>query len=171
MIATTRLVLRNFEPDDVLSVHAYGADPLVTRFMSWGPNKLEDTVRFVETVVAESKEQPRQNFNLAVTLRESGELIGACGLDAAVPKAHFILGYCLAAPYWGVGYGTEAVRAMVDFGFGELGAHRILAHVFTGNLRSQALLKKLAFANVATLANHVHIRNEWHNEYEFARDA
>jgi RimJ/RimL family protein N-acetyltransferase len=173
MLQTTRLLLRNFTRDDLEAVHAYGSDPLVTRFMAWGPNRPEDTVRFIDAAVAESTERPRRNFNLAVALRGTGGLIGGCGLDldVAAEGRRFVLGYCLAAPYWGMGYGTEAVRALVAFGFGELGATRIVAHVFIGNARSGALLRRLGFTNVATCEKRVHVRGEWHDEHEFVRDA
>ena len=140
--------------------------------MAWGPNQPEDTARFIDTVVAESTERPRKNFNLAVTLRDSGTLIGGCGVDLEPSKGRqFVLGYCLAAAYWGVGYGTEAVARLVAFGFGELRATRIVAYVFRDNLASQALLRRLGFANIGLRPKRVHVRGEWHDEYEFARDA
>jgi RimJ/RimL family protein N-acetyltransferase len=140
--------------------------------MAWGPNAPEDTVRFLDDVVSESTERPRKNFNLAVTLRGSGSLIGACGLDMAPSEGRqFVLGYCLASPYWGIGYGTEAVRALVAFGFDDLRATRIVAYVFTANLTSQALLRRLDFTNIGTRSKHAYARGEWHDEYEFVRDA
>ena len=172
MLETPRLLLRDFKRDDFGAVHAYGSDPLVTRYMAWGPNHPQDTARFIETVVAESDERPRKNFNLAVTLRDSGALIGGCGLDLEPSKEReFVLGYCLAAPYWGTGFGGEAVAALVAFGFNDLRATRIAAYVFRDNVASQALLRRLGFANVALHPKHVHVRGEWHDEYELVRHA
>jgi len=44
---TERLTLREFTIGDVPAVQRYAADPLVTRYMIWGPNKLEETEQFV----------------------------------------------------------------------------------------------------------------------------
>lgn len=172
MLETDRLLLRDFCDGDFAAVHAYGSDPAVTRFMAWGPNASEDTARFIDICIVEAAEQPRKNFNLAITLRTSGTLIGGCGLDLAAPdQREFVLGYCLASKYWGMGYGAEAVRALVAFGFGALHATRIVAYVFTANAPSQALLRRLGFTNVATRARHVYVRGDWHDEHEFARSA
>ena len=46
-MASHRLVLREFVVTDEDAVHAFAADPLVTRFTDWGPNSVEDTRAFL----------------------------------------------------------------------------------------------------------------------------
>ena len=72
-----RLLLREFQPSDLVDVHVYAGDPFVTRYMTWAPNTLEETRAFLEQVMRLAREEPRMTYELAVTLRDTGELIGA----------------------------------------------------------------------------------------------
>ena len=53
-IETDRLILREYEVGDFDLTHDFNSDPDVVRFLEWGPNRPEDTRRFVEWVVADS---------------------------------------------------------------------------------------------------------------------
>jgi RimJ/RimL family protein N-acetyltransferase len=65
------------------------------------------------------------------------------------------LGYWLAAATWGHGIATEAVRALVDFGFRELALARIFAHVLDGNAASMRVLEKLGLEREGLLRQHL----------------
>jgi len=80
---------------------------------------------------------------LAITLRADGRQIGGIGLRIDEQHQHAELGYWLGLPYWGLGYATEAARAMLRYGFRELGLHRIFASHFKHNPASGNILKKL----------------------------
>jgi RimJ/RimL family protein N-acetyltransferase len=68
-----------------------------------------------------------------------GEVIGACGLEAAK------LGYWIGVPFWGCGYATEAARCLIDHAFDDLG-HRVLtASVRISNPASRRVLEKCGF--------------------------
>ena len=89
--------------------------------------------------------QERHGFSLwAVTDRESGAVMGDCGLILLAHRGPEIeLGYRLAKPYWGRGYATEAASAWVAHGFGELGLDRIVAVTHPENVASQHVLEKV----------------------------
>lgn len=53
------------------------------------------------------------------------------------------VGYRLKRKWWGQGVATELSRAMLDYGFGELGVSEIFAITLLGNVGSQAVMKKL----------------------------
>ena len=53
------------------------------------------------------------------------------------------LGYWIGVPWWNRGYATEAGRALLDFGFGTLGLHRIMAHHMMRNPASGRVMQKL----------------------------
>jgi hypothetical protein len=55
-----RLVLREFAAFDEEAVHAYAGDRLVTRFMDWGPNRVEDTRTFLSEAIAKAADPVRQ---------------------------------------------------------------------------------------------------------------
>jgi ribosomal-protein-alanine N-acetyltransferase len=91
-----------------------------------------------------SDEPSRIKFQLAVTLQSSHRLIGNCGIRLEAPDAHEGgIGYELDPDHWGQGYATEAARAIVRFGFTELGLHRIWSWCIADNLGSARVLEKV----------------------------
>jgi RimJ/RimL family protein N-acetyltransferase len=82
---------------------------------------------------------------LRFAVRPDGDaLIGVVGLhqiDRDGLRAE--LGYWIGVPWWGKGYATEAARAVVRYGFDELGLHKIHAHYLTRNLASGRVLERL----------------------------
>jgi ribosomal-protein-alanine N-acetyltransferase len=83
-------------------------------------------------------------IHFAVTLREQGELIGSIGLHLKGPILPGIadLGYWIAPTHWNKGFGTEAVAAVLQWGFQFLQLHRIEAHHFANNPASGRLMQK-----------------------------
>jgi [ribosomal protein S5]-alanine N-acetyltransferase len=169
VITTRRLRLRDFVPADFESVHAYASDPLVTRFTAFGPNTAAQSRQFLARVVFETLELPRRHFNFAVMEVSSGKVIGGCGLDLAHPDGpQYALGYCLHRHWWGARFGTEAVEAMVAFGFDDLDAWRVFAHVYPGNEASARLLQGLGFRHEGTHRESTRVRGQWRDEMVFA---
>ena len=79
--------------------------------MAWGPNSEEDTARFLRRAIVKRSREPRTQFELAVTLKESSQLIGACGIRVSnLELREGDIGYCLTRDHWGRGYATEAAR-------------------------------------------------------------
>ena len=161
-LQTARLSFRNFTVDDYDSVHAYGSDPEVTRYTAFGPNTPEQTRSFLQLVSAESAQAERANYNFALIHKQTGKLIGSCGLmrtDMNGPQ--FGLGYVLHKDWWRQGYASEATAELVKFGFGELRAHRLWAHVFVGNAASEKVLRKLGFRYEGCTLQSFFVRNTW----------
>jgi len=96
-LVTSRLLLREFSGSDHEQVHVYAADPEVSRFMLWGPNRPEETVAFLAGVRAEASAVPRTNYTLAVVVRASGDLVGTVHLgETSAEHRRGELGYVLA---------------------------------------------------------------------------
>merc|ERR1712000_215870 len=55
------------------------------------------------------------------------------------------LGYFLGKPFWGKGYMTESLRALIPYAFNEKGVHRLEASTFANNIGSCKVLKKAGF--------------------------
>ena len=164
-IRTGRLHFRDFVATDFDAVHAYASDPMVTRFTAWGPNTEVETRSFLDRMLVEATARPRQNYTFAVLEIATGRVIGGCRLELDNSTGpQFVLGYCFHSEWWQLGMGTEAVRAILPFGFGDLGAHRIAAHVFLGNAPSARLLGRLGFRVEGTLHQHTFVRGAWHDE-------
>src|SRR5690242_491587 len=118
---TSRLVLREFVPEDWPAVLAYQSQPEYLRYYHWTERAPADVQEFVQMHIDNQHEEPRHCYQLGITLPETGELIGNCGLRLEHPGAHEgDIGYELAPQHWGNGFATEAARSMLALGFAEL---------------------------------------------------
>ena len=168
-ILTNRLVLRPFSPDDLGSVHEYASDADVCRYMVFGPNTLEETRKFLEMAIGESGAVPCVNLHLAIVLKASNELIGACGLaGVSTMNLDADLGYCLNKRKWNLGYATEAARALVEYGFREMSLHRIHATCRPANRASANVLVKLGMQKEGHLRQHRLVRGAWEDSFLFS---
>lgn len=93
--------------------------------------------------------------HFAITLRETETLVGAIGLLITPRHNRAELGYWIGVPYWNNGYATEAVRAVVAYGFRVLGLHRICANHFPRNPASGRVMQKAGMTLEGTLRQHV----------------
>jgi RimJ/RimL family protein N-acetyltransferase len=75
----------------------------------------------------------------AVVERESGELVGFAGLHHVPGIADVNVGYALARPRWRLGYGSELLAALVEYGFSMLDLSEIVAVIDPRNSASIAL--------------------------------
>ncbi len=166
---TARLVLRNFENADWSDVHAYGSDPLVARFMNWGPNTEEETHRFIQKSIDYQRENPRMHYSLAIVVQGLSKLIGACGVYVSnIESREGWIGYCLNNQFWGQGYATETARALLEFGFNKLNLHRIFATCDPANTASTHVLEKIGMQYEGHLRENVYFKGAWHDELLYA---
>ncbi|ADU51838.1 GCN5-related N-acetyltransferase [Thermaerobacter marianensis DSM 12885] len=142
VLETARLVLRPLTLDDVDDVYRYASDPEVARYTTWEAHRsLEDSRAFVEAQVQAYEED--QIAPWAMVLREAGRVIGTTGFVAWAPRhARAELGYAMGRSYWGRGLMTEAVRAVVAYGFTRMGLNRIEARCIPENRASARVMEK-----------------------------
>ena len=161
-ITTARLVLREFVIDDWPDVLAYQRDPRYLRFYPWEERTEEEVREFVQMFLDQQVERPRRKFQLAITLPEGGRLIGNCGIRRK-PENDWEadIGYELAPEYWGRGYATEAAQAMVEFGFRELGLHRISSWCIAENSASVRVLERVGLRPEGRLRENEYFKGRW----------
>jgi len=141
---TKRFLLRDFVTEDALAFEAYRADP---RFHEFYGDDQAEPVHAKELLTLFSKwaaERPRLNYQLAIVLRdETQTLIGCCGLRSAGSEpGKAELGIEMAPAYWGrYGYAIEVMRALIEFGFGEMGLQEIHGGTVSANFRIARLVK------------------------------
>jgi RimJ/RimL family protein N-acetyltransferase len=82
----------------------------------------------------------------AIALAETDEPVGTIALEGFHDPAVAVLGYWLGVPYWNRGYTTEAARALIDYGFEQMGLHRIEATWFMRNPASGRIMEKVGMA-------------------------
>lgn len=142
-LRTTRLILREWREDDFDFSLALATDPAVMRYASRELMNAEAVRRNLGRRIASAKMQPRTYFGLAVTLAESGEAIGRCGLYLTDDPRIAWISYELRRDLWGHGYMPEAITALLRFGFEELKLHRIYAECHPDNRASYRLMEKV----------------------------
>ena len=154
-LLTPRMRLREFRDDDWRAVLAYQRDPRYLRYYAW-TDRTEDEVRaFVQMFIDYQHETPRTRFQLATTLRETGQLIGNVGIRRpSADSTDAEIGYELSPEHWGRGYATEAARAVVRFGFTTLGLQRITAWTVAENVGSTRVLEKVGLRPEERLSEH-----------------
>ncbi len=168
-LVSTRLVLREFRRGDWRAVHEYASDPKVVRYMPWGPNTEAQTRDFVRRAITFQEEEPRRKFEFAVALGEEDRLIGGCGIRLANPDAREAdIGYVLNREYWGKGYGTEAAKTLLRFGFDELLLHRVYATCDPQNLASIRVLERIGMRIEGHLREHMLVRGKWRDSLMYA---
>ena len=168
-LETERLILREFTPDDWLTVWEYQREPRYLRYYEWADRTQEDVRAFIERFIAHQQARPRIRFQLAVVIKSGGELIGNCGIRRDSIDSHEAdIGYELAPQHWGQGYATEAARAIVAFGFSELGLHRISAECVLDNAGSIRVLRKAGMQLEGQLRHKEYYKGRWWDRLLFA---
>lgn len=141
-IETARLTLRAFDLTDAPAVQRLAGAHEIADTTLLIPHPYPDGVAQQWIATHATEWTAHRALPLAVTLRPTGEFIGSIGLIFTPEHHRAELGYWIAVPFWGKGFATEAARALIDYGFRELGLHRVQAHHFARNLASGRVLLK-----------------------------
>jgi RimJ/RimL family protein N-acetyltransferase len=159
-LVTERLVLRDFVEEDWRSLRAIERQPEVVRYMTQDVASDLSIRAYIEKGIATARALPRTVYDLAITLE--GRFIGRCGLKRKDDEPRVAeLWYLLDPADQGNGYAVEAARALVRFGFEELGLHRIYADVDPRNLPSARLLERLGMRREGHFVKDIWIKGEW----------
>lgn len=142
VLNTERLILRPVQADDIQDIYAYAKDPEVSFFVPWEVhNSIEDTRQFVNFVLADYA-AGRVNC-WALVLKEIGKVVGTAGFNKWSPgDRRAEVGYTLARELWGQGLTSEAMGAIICFGFEELNLLRIDALCQVDNIASARVMEK-----------------------------
>lgn len=169
LIETPRLVLRELEESDAPATNVWESDPAVVRYQSTEVQTPEESLSYIRRVRAESAAQPRPVFDLLVVRRADGLPVGRVGLGVRRPEHREAeLWFVLRRDAWGHGYAREAARAMVDFGFRELGLHRVYGDCDPRNTGSARLMEALGMRREAHLRENWWLKGEWCDSWLYA---
>jgi [ribosomal protein S5]-alanine N-acetyltransferase len=134
VIETERLLIRPFTAHDAEALLAIWGDPANERFIGATPPRS----------VEQTREWIGRGMPWGVWERDTGELVGDCGLFRN--DGEWELAYGFRRDRWGSGYATEAGAACIRYGFEQLGLDRIVADVPRGHAPSIGVLEKLGFS-------------------------
>ncbi|MGD9117451.1 MAG: GNAT family N-acetyltransferase [Dehalococcoidia bacterium] len=143
-ITTERLILRPYRPEDAADIQRLIGERDVVATLANVPYPYEDGMYQEWLGGRQESFETGKTVDFAVTHRQEGFLIGGTSLmNIDQPSERAEIAYWIGKPYWGKGYGTEAARAVVKYGFETLGLHRINGRHFGNNPASGRILKKI----------------------------
>ncbi len=145
-LQTERLILRRVRMEDAEAIHAYRSLPEQLRWQPEERHTVEEIRKFLEPHIAAVLGTPDSWLALAITIRDTGQVIGDIGIHFPEKKHYEVeLGIAMHPAYHGKGYATEAMRALMGYAFDTLGKHRVYASVDPSNAASIALVERLGF--------------------------
>lgn len=168
-LETPRLRLRRILPSDAAEWLKVWTNPDVMRYLAdfeGGVATLKDMnglVAWADGIFARET-----GLRWAITLKPDDTLIGSCGfhLYSAANRCAEI-GYELNRDFWRQGIMSEAVAAILRFGFGPMNLHRIEANVTEGNEGSAGLLRHLGFTYEGAWREREYLRGHWYDLWQF----
>jgi RimJ/RimL family protein N-acetyltransferase len=138
-IETARLQLRHFTLDDFDDLFRIYSDPEVMRYLS-----LRTKEQTQASLCKHIQHWQEHNFGMyAVIDKESGKMIGRCGLGFLDNTPEVELGYVFDKSYWNMGLATEASKATLNYGFEEIKLDRIVAIAKPENIASVRVIQKI----------------------------
>ena len=143
VIKTPRLLLRPFVMEDAQAMYEnWASDPEVTKYLTWPPH---GSVEISRAILAQwvSSYQKADFYQWAIVLKELDEPIGSISVvshNDDLKKAE--IGYCIGKNWWRQGITAEALIAVMDFLFDEVGMNRLEARHDPRNPQSGNVMKK-----------------------------
>lgn len=151
-IETERTLLRYFREEDLFDLHEILSDEETMRSME-APYSLEKTKEFLENFCI------RRQAALACQLKETGKVIGyilfkSQGQARDEGNDVYEMGWMIHRSFWRQGYAYECLRALFNYAFEDLAAHKLWAET-TDEIKSIALMKKLGMIEEGIQRAHV----------------
>ena len=144
-LETERLILRQVEEKDLEQLYEMLSDAEVAKFDYFYPvTSTEGVMKFIERYKRELEE--KEEITWGIALKETNSLIGTGCLGSFNEGARRAeIGYSITRKQWSKGYATEAIKAVIEFGFNVMNLNRIEATITPGNNASIKVLEKLNF--------------------------
>ena len=169
-IVTERLLLRRSRPEDAEAISAYRSQPEVRRYQGWDRTDPGSIRGELEAMADRSPGEPGGWVQFSVETLEGGRLIGDVGLSPAGEPGVIKVGYTMAPEVQGHGYATEAVRALVTYIFGTLGADVVRAYASAENGPSIRVAEKIGMTLQEKSKHHHGGETHWVVRYEIRRE-
>jgi RimJ/RimL family protein N-acetyltransferase len=169
-IETERLLLRPYEREDFDALLAIQSRGDVVRYLYEDPLSNDEVRALLDRRMARtSLSDEGDTLSVAVVLRTTGEMIGDCMLHwGSRQHQQGEIGFVFHPDHHGRGYATEAARTLVDYGFEEVGFHRIIGRLEARNTASARVLEKLGMRREALMIENEFVKGEWQSEIVYA---
>jgi RimJ/RimL family protein N-acetyltransferase len=169
-LETSRLRLIELDKEVLRDIHELHSNPKVDEFNTLGiPENIFTTERLMNEWLEQSVAMPRISYVFQIRLADSDKFVGLIALNLGKPGFKSAeIWYKTLPNFWGKGYSTERVEAILNFGFRNLNLHRIEAGCAVDNIASVKVLQKTGFSKEGKKRRNLPIRGEWVDNYFFA---
>ncbi|MEG4113063.1 MULTISPECIES: GNAT family protein [unclassified Microcoleus] len=160
-IETERLLLRKITLNDASDMFEYACNPEVSKYTMWSTHtSIEDTKYFLKSITKMYKR--RELVDWGIVHKADKKFIGTCGfVEWSMTHSRAEIGYALSRNYWGEGYMSEAVNAVIEFGFREMLLNRILARCEVSNIASARVMEKVGMKLEGILRQHIFVKDRY----------
>lgn len=160
-LETKRLILRSMRMSDARDIYEYSCDPQVARHVLWDAHQnIHQTRAYIRYVLRQYRSGMPSSF--CIVLKETGKVIGTIGfmwVNSENRSAE--VGYSLSRAYWNQGYMTEALAAVLRFGFETLNLNRIEAQHETDNPASGRVMEHVGMRKEGTLRERLYNKSRF----------
>ncbi len=167
-IETERLILRKIKRNDAKDLYEYCSNPISAKYSLWDPHEdIGVTRQYISWLLRSQKRGEYMTWG--IELKESGKLIGTVSfteMDKFYKTAE--IGYGIIDSFWGNGYASEAIKAIMEFGFCTIGLICITAKIMKENVASVRIASAVGMQCDGLLRNGVYCKGNAHDIYVFS---
>ncbi len=168
IIETDRLILRKIKKSDAKDLYEYCSSEVSAKYSLWEPHEdLGVTRQYISWLLRTEKRG--EYFTWGIELKSSGKLIGTVSLPS-IDKDYKVaeIGYGIIDSYWGNGYASEAIKAIMEYGFCTVGFICINAKIMKENSASVRVASAVGMQCDGLLRNGVYCKGKAHDVYVFS---
>lgn len=170
IIKSSRLLIRNFVQSDWASLHRLYMMPETVRYNPSGlPADESVTQKLVAEWVLQQESVNRNSYTMVIVDMRDNSFIGIISLDLKKVKyRNAEVWFKLDPGKWNQGYATESLNAVLKFGFGSLGLHRIEGGCSIHNAASYRVMEKAGMTREGIKRQHLPLDDGWHDAYMYS---
>ncbi|TAG64903.1 MAG: N-acetyltransferase [Oscillatoriales cyanobacterium] len=167
IIETERLLLRKITLNDASDMFEYASNPEVSEYTMWSTHtSIEDTKYFLKSLTKMYKR--KELVDWGIVHKAEKKFIGTCGyVEWSMTHSRAEIGYALSARYWREGYMSEAVNAIIEFGFREMLLNRIVGRCEVNNIASARVMEKVGMQLEGILRQQLFVKGRYWDLIEY----
>ncbi|WP_046247501.1 GNAT family N-acetyltransferase [Hymenobacter terrenus] len=154
-LETERLILSELRPEDIPVIVAHASNKRISDYTLNLPYPYSDKDAVYWLNQANQGYKSGTHYLFGMRLKPEQPFIGGIGLTVEPRFSRAEIGYWLAEPYWDQGYTTEATKAIIAFGFEQLGLNKLTSSHISLNPGSGRVMTKAGLVKEGELAEHI----------------
>lgn len=168
-MATERslMKLRKLTREDAPRINEWTSDPEASRFQTWDPHTIQDTLSFLDAVLEDESRRPQSRWVWGAESEEQS--LAGIGEVKRVSESTFEISYSVHTDLWGRGFGTTLARNLAAWTFTSFPeAERVQATCDPRNAASSRVLENIGMRYEGTLRSTLHISDGWRDSKMFS---